>query len=316
MILNFKIVKRAIVVALLIGSFPLGLTLFFIVMNADLYGRLTETQTASGVGNPNASSNEAPTVRLVLHKLPADENAVEASLLLEVPGGTLTKLIREGKARVTAYIRDGSNFQPYAIQYAVTLDSTTVYTETGVYPLAVQSERFLLPAFPNLGGFPFDDLVVRPIIHVWRDEYYTRQFRFEVQKALPGRLMHLSDDNITMIRLTRSPTEKALVITSSVVFLFLSSILAYGLFTSPRGLTHLEELLAVGGYLIAAAGFRDLLGLSRTAGTSALEIAIIGVPLLTLAFGIAVSFIRGRLQAHRKSGHEVSGDPMVNSDAK
>ena len=107
--------------------------------------------------------------------------------------------------------------------------------------------------------------------------------------------MHLSNRNIADISLTRSPTEKALVVSTSLVFLFLSAVLAYSLFSNP-GLKTIDELLGVGGYLVAAAGFREVLGISRAAGTSALEIGVIGLPVLVLSLGVAVSIVRGRRQ--------------------
>jgi hypothetical protein len=263
-------------------------------MNADLYGRLIETQVAKGVGNPNGSREE-PTVRLVLHRLPSDENVIEASVVVITEGGNLVNLIREGKTSIKAIVRDGTSYQPFGIQSDVILDSTSAKAEPGVGSIAVQSERFFLPALPSTAGFPFDDLDIRPIVDVMRDGNYTNKYQLQIQKALPGRLMEVSGDNIPTIRLARSTTEKSIVVGSSVIFLFLSAILVYGLFAAQRGLTTLEELLAVGGYLIAAAGFRELLGVSRAAGTSALEVAVIGLPLLLLAIGVAVSFIRGRL---------------------
>jgi len=153
---------------------------------------------------------------------------------------------------------------------------------------------------PSVYGFPFDDLSIRPIFEVSRDGTYTDHYRLEVQKALPGRLMEVSNETIPVIRLTRSPTEKAIVLVSAVVFLFLSGILVYGLFAARRGLTTLEELLAVGGYMVAAAGFRELLGVSRAAGTSALEIAVIGIPLLLLAIAVGRSFVLGQLHLYRQ----------------
>lgn len=271
---------------------------FVVVMNADLYGRSIETQVARGVGTVEASE-AMPTVRLVLHRLPADENAVECSILIDA-GSDLTKLIRNGKSGVTATIRDGSSFHPYGIGHSVTLDGTTASLRAGVFVSAVESERFFLPAFPSVGGFPFDDLKIRPIVDVVKDDGYTGHFRLEVQKSLPSRLLDVSEENIPTITLTRSPTEKAIVVTSALVFLFLSSILAFGLYAARRGLTTLEELLAVGGYLVAAAGFRELLGVSRSSGTSALEVAIIGIPMLLLASGVAVSFVRGRIHSESK----------------
>ncbi|HYX72956.1 MAG TPA: hypothetical protein VE732_09300 [Nitrososphaera sp.] len=291
---------------LIIACLALAMFTFGIVMNSDLYGRLIETQVAQGVGDP-AGSREIPTVRLVLHRLPSDENVVEASIIIITEGGNLVTLIREGKSSIKATVRNGTTYQPFGIQNDVTLDDTSAKAEPGVGSIAVQSERFLLPALPSLGGFPFDDLEIRPIVDVMRDGGHTSHFQLEIQKVLPGRLMEVSNDNIPTIRLTRSITEKSIVVGSSLVFLFLSGILVYGLFAAQRGLTTFEELLGVGGYLIAAAGFRELLGVSRATGTSALEIAVIGIPLMLLAIGVGVSFVRGRLHIHREE-HDRHGN--------
>lgn len=51
--------------------------------------------------------------------------------------------------------------------------------------------------------------------------------------------------------------------------------------------------------MITAVGFRELLGVSRSPGASALEIGVIGIPLLVLAIGVAASFFRGRHYLHR-----------------
>lgn len=190
-------------------------------------------------------------------------------------------------------VRDGSSYQPFGIQSDVTLDNVSANIEGGVAVAAVQSKRFFLPALPSIGGFPFDDLYIRPIVDVSRNGNYTPHFRLDVQKALPGRILEVTGDNIPEIRLTRSPTEKAIVITSSLIFLFLSGILAYSLLAMGQGLSILQDLLAVGGYLVAAAGFREILGVSRSSGATALEVVVIGIPLLLLMIVVGLTFIRG-----------------------
>ena len=303
-----QVAKWLLGAALIVGGYALALAAFVTVMNADLYGRLIETHVAKGVGNPNDSPREIPIVRLVIHKFLSDENAVEVSLIVNVDGGALADRIRAGEVRLTAAAHDASSYQFFALRSRVTLDSVTADVQPGVFPVATQSLRFFLPALPSVWGFPFDDLTVRPIIDVFVNGSYTNNFRLEIQKALRGRLMKLSDDNIVTIRLTRTPTEKTLVIVGSAVFLFLSGILAFSLFAARPGLTTLGELLAVGGYLLAAAGFRELLGVSRAAGTSALEVATIGLPLLLLASAVAVSFIRGRIQLRQRRASDRSAD--------
>jgi hypothetical protein len=288
-----KAIRWSIVFGALIGLYILAMFAFIWVVNSDLYGRMTETIVAPGIGD-RSGSREIPTVRLILHRFLPDENAIEASIMIEV-SDPLSGLVRDGKATLRADVHDGSSLQPFGIRNDVLLNADTARIEPGVAVGAVESTRFSLPAMSSVWGFPFDDLTVRPITYVRRDDYYTGQYRLEIQKAMAGRLMQVSHGNIPEIRLTRSPIEKIIVLTGSVIFLCLSGILIYRIFRA-QALTTLEELFAVAGYIVAAAGFRDLLGLSRAAGASALEIVVIGVPLFFLASAVMVSFIRGQLR--------------------
>ena len=75
----------------------------------------------------------------------------------------------------------------------------------------------------------------------------------------------------------------------------LTLIIAAKLFVSSPPLSGLQEILAIAGYLVGAVGFRGLLGVSRTAGGSTLEVLTFGVPFLVLAIGLVASAVRGRL---------------------
>jgi len=94
------------------------------------------------------------------------------------------------------------------------------------------------------------------------------------------------------IRLTRTPVERVYIIAASAIFFLLSLLVAVTLFSSPTGLTSVQEVVSVAGFLVAAAGFRELLGLSQIRGTTILEILIVGVPLVILAVGVASSVLR------------------------
>lgn len=266
------------------------------ILNSDLYGRLTETKLAAGVNKSAPNLGELPTVRLILHKLPTDENAVEASMVFIVED-KLREAITNGQAKVSVTLTDGSSVEPYGLLRRMEIDASTLKANAGMTQTAVQSERFSIPSYPTVDGYPFDDVMIRPIIWVQVnapfDFRFNNYYKLEIEKALPGRIMELNDENIVTVTLTRSVTEKALVITSSIIFIILTVFLSFGLFTSKEGLSTVEEIVAVGGYLIAAAGFRDLLGVTRVAGTSALEITIIGFPLVLVTIGVSVSFFRG-----------------------
>src|SRR5207249_4889490 len=77
------------------------------------------------------------------------------------------------------------------------------------------------------------------------------------------------------ITLTRTSTEKIFVLLGGLVFLALSFVIFITLVKSTV-LKRFEELLAIAGYLVAATGFRDLLGISREAGVSAFEVIVLG----------------------------------------
>ena len=65
----------------LFGIVALAFVLVITILNADLYGRLTETTSAGSAFSARAGD---PTIRLILHRVVTDENAVEASLILRL----------------------------------------------------------------------------------------------------------------------------------------------------------------------------------------------------------------------------------------
>ena len=85
-----------------------------------------------------------------------------------------------------------------------------------------------------------------------------------------------------------------LVYISSAIFLILTFIITYSLIRRKKRLNSVEELIMVAGYLLAIAGFREILGISRQFGTSSLEIIVILVPLIVLTIGIGYSYFKGR----------------------
>jgi hypothetical protein len=83
-----------------------------------------------------------------------------------------------------------------------------------------------------------------------------------------------------------------------LIFLLLTGTLTYGIVTSQKGLNTVEELIAVAGYIIATAGFKEILGMNRDNGTSALEILVILIPLLSVSAGLLYSVYRSKRTIH------------------
>jgi len=281
---------RSITAILLLLLAVSGAILAFVVgvsvLNADLYGRLRETQSI-GFSDP-----QQPSVLLVVHRLLPEENAVEASIILAVQRGTpVADSVEAGKFKLRVSVYDASGFLPFTPLSVATLDSSGWRMNTGTQ--AVTSPRFAIPVSPSINGFPFDDLRLETGIVVESADGLALRYNASVQRAVPGRLLHASGTWMQpVVVLTRSPTEKALVLASSAVFLLLSAILAIHLVKRTERTTALEEVLALAGFLLATAGFRDLVGVSRASGTSALEVLVFGVPLLLVTGGMLYSMLR------------------------
>jgi hypothetical protein len=272
------------------------MALWFQLLNADLYGRLTETQR---LGNIFGATDDDPTIRLVLHRLLSDENAVEASVILTLSSAKREDFKKQGNTRLRARVYDAS-FQPFGMGGFITLDlvSPEDIPDPGLNVISQQSNRFMLPLSPSLEGFPFDDRGVRVFTELRGTRSVVYAHLVEVEKMIPGRLLRASLNNGAVnATLTRTSTEKFLTITGAMVFLIVTLVIAWKLFMSTRALTGLEEVLAMAGYIVGAAGFRDLLGISRAAGGSTFEVVTLGVPLMALAVGLVMSTLRAT--AHR-----------------
>lgn len=100
--------------------------------------------------------------------------------------------------------------------------------------------------------------------------------------------------------LTRTSTEKYLIMLSSLIFLLLTLNITYGLARTKKGLNAVEELIAVAGYILATEGFKEILGISRNNRTNALEIFVILIPLLSIFSGLIYSLYK----AERTSSKE------------
>jgi hypothetical protein len=274
----------------LAGSFLL-LLVVIAILNADLRGRMTQNQVVKW--SAQSASDEEPVVRIVVHRILSEENTVEASVILRViADGPIGRDVKAGKTTLLVEVRDGSSLAPVELRAEARLDSSAF--QPGFSSAAVQSPRFLLPAYESLGSYPLEELTVRPIVTVRETNTAGAvAANVEIQKSLSGRELHASGSmgNVE-IRLSRTTTEVAYILTLGIIFFTLSVLIALNLIAAR--LSGLQELLAVAGYFLAAAGFRDVLGLSRVTSTTLFEIVALGVPLVALSASLAVSAYRDR----------------------
>jgi len=126
---------------LVIAAAVLLLVMTVGILNAELHGRITQTETVTAFHATGVADDSLPLIRVVLHRIAPDENAVEASMVLVLNSDDeLSRDVRSGKTRLTAEVRDGSSIAPIALHSDATIDASAF--QPGWSTAAVQSQHF------------------------------------------------------------------------------------------------------------------------------------------------------------------------------
>jgi len=271
-----------------------SIILFVYIINDDMYCRLTQTENISSL-----NFEEKPTITLILKKYLIEENALEATLSITYNNSAIFKQTKSNNVNFITTYSDGYHINPTGLVFKSKFSDNVNNQNFGYLNSGHESETFSIPIAPSVNGFPFDDLKLNHNISLYINNEYSK-FNFKVQKRIPGRIFKIESDNKKIITLTRSKTEKVTVVISSIIFLFLTSLVLYGFIKSHQGLDTIEELLSIAGFLIAIAGFREIIGVSRINGVGTLEIIVILVPLTLLFIGMVYSFVKGKNKSNEK----------------
>lgn len=265
---------------------------FVTIVNDDLYGRLIQTENISSV-----IDDDQPTITLIIKKYLVDENSVEATLAVTYNHDTLFKKNKSDSIDLVATYSDSYNYNPSGIIFKTKFKEYSNKQVYGYINSGFESNTFSIPVAPSINGFPFDDFQIRHNVSLYINDKHS-DFNLKVQKRIPGRLLSFEKKNKRNIILTRSMTEKSIIIISSIIFLFLTSLLVYGFIKMPNGFNTIEELLSIAGYIISIVGFREIIGVSRINGTGTLEIIVILIPLILLFTGMIYSYKKGREESN------------------
>lgn len=296
---NLKILG---IVAVLIISFFLFIGLFQIminVLNADLYGRLNKTIKHEIPVSKIENEKYCPTVTLILHKHIVEDNSIEVSIVFNYERNKYFQTLNANYLEFEILLNDGYGYFPSGLNYGVVFFDSINRNTYGYTYSGFESERFSIPSAPSLSGYPFDNIQIRPQLQLFVNGEKC-SLNFEVQKRISGRLIAFSAEDKDVIILTRTPTEKYFVLISSMIFMLLMLLLTYNLIVYKNRLNTIEELIAVAGFVIASAGFRDLIGFNRQNGTSALEVFVILIPIMSFFLGAIYLLIRGKIAPHNR----------------
>jgi len=262
------------------------------VINADLFARLIETKEQENTNFGASKSDENPTLTLIMHRLLQEENAIECSIVLSYYKQNILSQEKEN-TNFLLIARDGSEYSPFGLYKKFSFPDTS-----GLYSVesGFETNKFCIPTTTSTFGFPFDNIKIHPIIELYKDGKRL-DYNYKIQKRMLGRIFEEDKTKYKrtneIIELTRSDIEKYFVIICSLIFISLAAILTYGIVTRKKGLSSVDEIIIVAGYIIAAAGFRDMLGFNKIYGISALEVIVILIPLLIIFIALVCSICRG-----------------------
>jgi hypothetical protein len=285
---------RWIAIALLvIAGATAVLAVWAKLVDWDVESRLSEMQTAPpmfSLEHPNPELR--PTIRLTLHRILQDENAIEASANLSFSRQFADYLKGQRTQFLIANIHDGTGLTDYLVEHSVKVEADS--SETGGRALLAETPRFQLPFYPSLDSFPFDKTVLLVVVdvkdpgnYIWLDN------TIEVVTTVPGREMSLSNKSGSLeIDLARLPSEKIFVVVGASVFFILSLVIFFAIISKKDSLSGVDGTVAVAGFILAASGFRDLLGVPKETGPCLLEIAVFGIPFILIVSAVLYAMPR------------------------
>lgn len=259
----------------------------FNVINDDLYGRLIETKSY----NKEYYNDSLPTITLVLKEYVEEKNSIESSLIINYNQSITFRYYNEQKLEFEIFLTDRFNYNQIGLIKKFIATDSINSDNSGYLFSGFESDNFLLPVTPSTYGYPIDDLNLFPYITLDVNKRPSK-FLLKVQKRISGRILDFTEGNDKMINLSRTLTEKILVYTSSIIFLILTFVITFSLIKRKKSLTSIEELIMVAGYILAIAGFREILGISREFGTSLLEVIVILIPLVAITIGLSYSYLK------------------------
>jgi hypothetical protein len=289
-----KFLKPIGLILIAIAIFYFSLFLFINIMNADLYARLIETKEQKQTYFGRDKSNKYPILIFIIHRHLQEENVMECSIVIDYKNFKLSS----GQNKPLDFrlkVREGTLYNPYGLSKDFHFTDTD---RVNSIDCAFETEKFNIPIMVSIGGYPFDNIAIYPLIDLYiNDSAFVADYIYKIQKRISGRIFNEKqiklDNHIESIELTRTRTEIFFVIISSLIFIIMTLIITYGLFTKKKGLSSVDEIIVVAGYILATAGFRDIIGFDRSYGISALEVGVILAPLLAIFIALIYSFRKG-----------------------
>lgn len=217
-------------------------------------------------------------VTLLLHRYLREENAVEVSLTVEARQELPESASASKKCLALDFYERSPDQLFYPQQLAFECKKVGGRTFYGG-----QSKRFAIPAHQSVAPFPFDDIEIVPAAYLATPEN-NPTIKYQVAKLFPDRTMRLTGNELNWeVTLERSVVEQTTIVISALLFIFLAALVAVRLVMTAAPISGTQGLLTLAGYIVAAVGFRDMLGLAKSPSSTGFELVVFVLPLCLLS---------------------------------
>src|SRR5271165_806067 len=146
--------------ALLIASPMLVMFVLFSLFNVEMSERSSQV---SPLFTESGATSKSPMVRLLIHRILTDENAVEASVAIFWHYDDIPKELLAHEKCMTVRVGDRTS---QFLAGSLSIDCTRPSTPKTVIQngMAVESSRFKLNTYSSVWGFPFDNISFLPSV--------------------------------------------------------------------------------------------------------------------------------------------------------
>lgn len=252
--------------------------------NADFRNRSPQSITLPADKEP---SRYGLKVRLVVHRLLVEENAVEVSLIVQARYDDLPQGLKDETPCLTLVYEDGGETGSLPKTLDVDCKQFVIPGSAVGEAISAETPPFKLTAFPSVASYPFDDWEFFPVVKLLARANLNAPAEYSVERMLPGKELKVEGTAYNWkVYLQRTVAEQVLVLAVGIAFLALSFLISWRMFSRDAALSGMQELLALAGFVVAIAGLRDMLGVTRTTGVSIWEIMVVGFPMMFIFLGI------------------------------
>jgi hypothetical protein len=266
--------------------------------------------SASAVQTETLTKNPSSPVEIVLRigSISDQSNTAQATVVARSRRSLLDTELRSDTDKLTFQLDDGNPVSGIQRLGSVSLDKSSI--QSSLAYAEGQPVSITLVTYHDATPYPFDKYESFVGIVPISPGQNAPDFHVAIVKTIAGRSMVVSGEpaNFTIV-LKRPWIFQVFVVVGALIFVSIILSVSFHLYQTSAWEKPVNQVVAIAGLFLSAAGFRDIIGLSKLASFSAMEALVIGIPLLVLATALlkgALVSLR-RPNAIAKAGVEDSG---------